>query len=227
MSIAKTYWVALMQELGVAPELWRSHWSDLERRYRESQRYYHRLKHIGHVISTLETLCAPARPRVEQLLAAFFHDAVYDPKGHDNEARSAALASQFLRAVGLYRKYGEAVECLIMATAGHNIDQAMEKTVAFAGASVKLKRLHVAQFLDSDLAILAANRGAYKTYCRAIAREYGHLPAEQFAQGRSGFLRAFLAQGAEKCLYHSPRGHKLFEARARLNLEYELATLSR
>jgi len=227
MSIAKTYWVALMQELGVAPKLWRPFWSDLERRYREKHRYYHHLRHIGHFVITLESLCAPLRPRPEQLLAVFFHDAIYDPQRQDNEARSAELAAEFLRAVGLYRRYGAAVDCLIMATAGHNIDKAMEKVAAARAGSVRLKRLHIAQFLDSDLSILAASRAAYKTYCRAIALEYGHLAPEQFARGRAGFLKAFLAQGQAKCLFHSPRGYKRFEERARVNLQYELAILSR
>jgi predicted metal-dependent HD superfamily phosphohydrolase len=222
MSKAKIYWQQLMDDLGVAPDQWRPFWRDLERRYREDQRYYHRLRHIGHFLDVLQQLCAPGQPSAEQLIAAFFHDAIYDPTRHDNEVLSAKLAHVFLKAVGLEKRFGGAVHCLIMATAGHNVDKAF--TNAQGASGVKLGRRAIAQFLDSDLAILAANRGAYKTYCRNIAREYSHLSAAQFKAGRAGFLRAFLSDH-DKRLYHSPLGSSLFEAPARANLAWELASL--
>ncbi len=222
MSKAKIYWQQLMDDLGLAPEQWRPFWSDLEGRYREGQRYYHRLRHIGHFLDVLHQLCAPGQPSAEQLLAAFFHDAIYDPTRHDNETLSANLAHVFLTAMGLEKRFGGAIHCLIMATAGHNVEKALTEAQGLSG--VKLSRRAIAQFLDSDLAILAAKRGAYKTYCRNIAREYSHLSAAQFSAGRAVFLRAFL-NDHDKRLYHCPLGASLFEAPARANLAWELALL--
>jgi predicted metal-dependent HD superfamily phosphohydrolase len=222
MTKAKVYWCQLMEELELPQKQWSPFWLDLEKRYREKHRYYHRLKHIGHFIDVLHQLCLPDAPRRDQLLAAFFHDVVYDPRKHDNEERSAQMAGHFLREVGLERRYSGAVHCLIMATAGHDIDKAVAAAQKLEG--VKLSRRAIAQFLDSDLAILGAAREPYDTYCHNIAREYSHVQPAQFAAGRASFLRSFMA-GKSKRLFHSSAGYRLYESAARTNLSRELARL--
>jgi predicted metal-dependent HD superfamily phosphohydrolase len=222
MTKAKNFWLYLMDSLGVPQEQWQPFWLDLEKRYREKHRYYHRLRHIGHFLEVLHQLCAPQSPSQAQQLAAFFHDAIYDPRRHDNEERSAQLALKFLIAVGLEKRFAGAVDCLIMATVDHDVEKAIHKTQKLTGA--KPTRAAISQFLDSDLAILGATQHAYDTYCSNIAREYAHVPKAKFAAGRAAFLRTFLA-GHRQRLFHSSLGYKLYEGPARANLKRELGRL--
>lgn len=212
----------LMDELAVPQEQWGPFWRDLEKRYRERHRYYHRLKHIGHFLEVLHQLCLPNTPRHDQRLAAFFHDAIYEPRRHDNEERSAQLAYDFLSAVGLEKRFAPAVNCLIMATAGHNINEALEAAAKIADA--KPTRRAIAQFLDSDLAILGAAKQPYDTYCRNIAREYSHVSPKKFAAGRAAFIRSLIA-GKSKRLFQSSLGYSLYESTAQANLSRELDRL--
>ena len=66
--------------------------ADLVERHAEPHRHYHVLAHVAHVLDHLE-VTAEGLPDDRALrLAAWYHDAVYDPRAGDNEAASAALA---------------------------------------------------------------------------------------------------------------------------------------
>ena len=49
-----------------------------------------------------------------------------------------------------------------------------------------------ALLLDIDLAILAAERGVYERYEKAIRLEYQHIPEQDFIKGRLALLRNWL-----------------------------------
>ena len=67
--------------------------------YGDPARRYHDLHHLAEVLGHVDTLEAVATDPVAVRLAAWFHDAVYDPKALDNEERSAALAEHELAAL--------------------------------------------------------------------------------------------------------------------------------
>lgn len=54
--------------------------------YTESGRHYHNLKHIAAMLTG-----APEKLSVEQIVAIWFHDAIYSPISLTNEEDSAAL----------------------------------------------------------------------------------------------------------------------------------------
>jgi predicted metal-dependent HD superfamily phosphohydrolase len=174
---------------------------DLIARYAQPHRVYHTGAHLAQVLTTLADMAADPR----MLLAAWFHDAVYDPRRYDNEVQSAALARKELAVLGVVHADLDTIAGAVLATAAHQ------------GVGTAFDAL-----LDADLAILGATPAAYDAYATAIRREYAHVSDHEFAAGRLAFVEAMLARTR---LFRTAYGHTRFEAAARANLQRERARL--
>ena len=82
----------------------------------EPQREYHTLRHLRDCLVLFEEASGLAVHPGEVEIALWFHDAVYDLKAKDNEARSAAWAGQALIEAGVGPEVCVRVHQLIMAT---------------------------------------------------------------------------------------------------------------
>jgi predicted metal-dependent HD superfamily phosphohydrolase len=200
-------WHGLAADLGLGP----GH-EEVARRllaaYSGAERHYHTDAHLAAVLTVLDELwrgpgVVPAVARA----AAWFHDAVYDPRASDNEAASARLAATELGRAGAPPEDVRDVERLILSTQTHEL-------VEVAGAP---------ELLDADLAVLGASGRSYDAYAAAIRREYAHLDAEVYRVGRLAVLTGLLER---RRLFVTATGRRLFEARARANLEREIAQLN-
>lgn len=185
-------------------------WGAVRAAYGEPGRAYHDLAHVREVLRRVGEVARDVgwqRPR-EVYLAALFHDAVYVPGRHDNEARSAELAreavARWLPGEGLDEGL---IERLILLTARHG---------ALGPADVGDEE---ALFLDCDMAILGSDAAVFDAYDRAIAAEYSAVPPELYAAGRRRFFEKLLA--AER-IFLSPYFHARLEASARDNLRRKL-----
>lgn len=196
-----TKWAELAADLELDAQPANDIGFDLAACHTEPHRHYHTMEHITAVLAHLDDLHA-ATPTAR--LAAFFHDAVYDPTRSDNESQSAELAREVLTAVN--RPEADDVAAIVLATATHQVP---------AGAPRE-----TAPFLDADLAILAAERDVYDTYVADIRAEYAHLSDDEFRTGRAIVLQNFLDRTE---LFFTNAGKAKFEARARANLRRELA----
>jgi predicted metal-dependent HD superfamily phosphohydrolase len=180
---------------------------DLWRRYGEPQRAYHTLAHVRHVLDVVAFLRRrePVDDAVAVQLAAWFHDAVYEPGAGDNEKRSAELATRVLRGWAIAPDRVAHVADLVLATRGHAaVDQ------------------DGAVLVDADLAILAADPDTYTLYRRALRVEYRHVDDARWRRGRTAFLEGMLAR--PRIFATATMGHR-GEGVARRNLAAELATL--
>jgi predicted metal-dependent HD superfamily phosphohydrolase len=177
----------------------------LEAAYDDPGRGYHDRRHLTEVLEHVDELMEaddPAREAV--LLAAWFHDAVYEGSAEDEE-RSALLAEQAL-------------------------EGARAALAAEVGRLVRLTRTHRPAdddvpglvLCDADLAILGADEDRYASYVRGVRSEYAHVPDADFAAGRSSVLRDLLAKPA---LFATPVARERWEERARRNVERELREL--
>lgn len=180
--------------------------ADLVRRYSDPVRHYHTLDHIRAVLDTVALLSPDAS--LPLWLAAWLHDAVYDPRAADNEERSADLARSMLPSLNVAGEAIEETARLILLTRRHETDP----------ADVSGQVL-----LDADLAILAAPGEQYDAYAAAIRREYAWVSDGDFRAGRRRILEAFLARPR---IYHTPAMRQQGEARARANLAREVAGLA-
>jgi len=176
-------------------------------RYTQPHREYHNLMHIEDVLLRIEELEPPTEHELALALAAWFHDAVYQPGQDDNEDRSAYAAYDALEQVGADPTLIAEVLRLIRLTAAHDPDDD-----DLAGAVL----------CDADLAILAAASDRYAQYATAIREEYVHVSESDFRAGRAKVLRRFLDRPT---IYRTAHGREHWEAAARANISAEITAL--
>ncbi|MGW0501629.1 HD domain-containing protein [Micromonospora sp. NPDC003241] len=184
--------------------------AELLARWREPHRHYHTVEHLTAVLDVVDRY-APAASRPDLVrLAAWCHDAVYDPRapGDRNERDSAALAEVLLTRAGLPAAEVAEVGRLVLLTAGHAVDPADADGVLLC---------------DADLAVLAAPEPEYDRYAAAIRREYAHVPEPDYRVGRARVLTGLLDLPA---LFRLAPLADAGQARARANLSRELTALT-
>lgn len=186
---------------------------DLVSRYAEPQRHYHDGRHLAEVLDAVDLLAEHADDPDTVRLAAWFHDAVYQPTPIPgaNEEASARLAEDVLSALGRPSAQVEAVATLVRATEHH------EPAVGAASAG------DLAVLFDADLAILASSPARYAEYAADVRAEYAHVPDAAFRSGRAAILRGFADRPR---IYLTPTAAARWESAARTNLAAELAHLS-
>lgn len=196
----------------------------LLRQYSEPHRHYHTLAHLAAVLTAIHDIAThtPAAQAATDpdavVLAALFHDAIYDPTSVHNEADSAELAHACAHQLGWPAPRCTLVAALVMATAGH-----VAPAPADSNAPVDAVPNHdAALLLDADLAILAASPHQYRAYAEAVRREYAHVTDAQWRVGRAAVLRGFLGRSA---IFHTAHMRPEAEAAARANLSRELESL--
>jgi predicted metal-dependent HD superfamily phosphohydrolase len=180
----------------------------LEAAYGEPHRRYHARVHIEQCLALLSQVPDLTDGERQVLTyAIWWHDAVYDPRASDNEARSAALAKADLREFDVSLHVRDEVARLILLTAGHTVEE-----------GDRLGEI----LISIDLAILGAPPAAYDAYARAVREEYAHVPDDAWGQGRAAVLRRFLDAPV---IYPDQGLRGSFEIPARANLARELAGL--
>ena len=185
--------------------------------YASPPRAYHNFGHVETLLRHFDDVAARdgwAQPDEVQL-ALLFHDAIYDARATDNEARSADLAqaeiARWLPDAGID---AARVADLIRLTARHG--QLAPTDLGEGPQSDDARR-----FLDCDMAILGADDAAFAAYDRGIAAEYRHVPRWLYAVNRRRFLKSLLARPR---IFLDDGFHARLDAQARHNLRRALTT---
>jgi predicted metal-dependent HD superfamily phosphohydrolase len=178
-------------------------------RWTEPHRRYHTLRHLDTVLSIVDANARLAADLTGVRLAAWFHDAVYDPtaRAGENEEVSARLATTELAELGVAPALAAEVARLVRLTANH--DAALDDPNGCLLA-------------DADLAILASEDADYDAYAAAIRQEYHHVPDQLYRVGRANVLHQLLELPQ---LYRVVPARAEWAARASANLRRELALL--
>jgi predicted metal-dependent HD superfamily phosphohydrolase len=179
-------------------------WDDVKAAYATPGRAYHTYDHVLEVLARWHEV-EWTRP-LESYVAVLYHDAVYVPGRHDNEAESAKLARAAITRFGVAADAAR-VEELILLTARHGKLQPADVDP------------EAALFLDCDMAILAAPEARFAEYERQIAMEYSSLPPDVYAAGRRAFLEGVLRKPR---IFLSDHFHAELDAAARANLRRAL-----
>ncbi len=170
----------------------------------EPQRHYHSQQHLHECLALLEPALDLAQHPGEVELALWFHDAVYDPQGKGNEARSADWAIDALAQAGASQEVQQRVRALIMATC-HDAEP--------EGGDARL-------LVDIDLAILGADPARFAEYDAQVRAEYRWVPGWLYRRKRKEVLAGFLNRQA---IYGTGRFRDRLEGRARDNLRAAVA----
>lgn len=165
--------------------------------YAEPQRAYHTLQHLDECLCLLDQARATgliAQPDLMEM-ALWFHDAVYDPQGSENEELSAQMA---LEALGNTDRARE-VARLILLTKSHQPGNGADDS----------------WIIDIDLGIFAQPVERVLEYERQIRAEYDWVPEDVYAEKRAEILHGFLQRPH---IYLTTWARERFESRARENL---------
>lgn len=171
--------------------------------YAEPQRKYHTVQHLSECLALLEHHLDLAAEPAEVEMALWFHDAVYDVKGADNELKSAAWAEMELSEAGVSAERIARVSSHILATRHGGLPEGRDQML----------------LVDIDLAILGAPRSRFEEYERQVRAEYGWVPEPLFCCKRQALLEEFLHRSP---LYSTPVLREALQGRARENLAYSL-----
>lgn len=179
--------------------------AELLARWNEPHRHYHCATHLLAVLEALDVLTEHKAPR-EVVLAAWFHDAVYNGTAADEED-SAVLAQQCLDDVVPPENAAE-VARLVRLTATH-------------GPTPMDEAGHL--LCDADLSILGGTSEEYSRYVSSVRLDYAHIPDPLFNRGRAAVLHQLLTLDP---LFHTAQGRALWAERAQQNLTAELTQLN-
>ena len=170
--------------------------------YTEPHRRYHDLRHVA------DLLCkgAPLNLSAEQVMAIWFHDAIYQPGSKTNEEDSAKLAVERLTQAGWNHERIKIVEQIVLDTCGHVPSIEESKTV-----------------LDLDLSTLGGTWESYHRNGQNIRDEFANISDADWNKGRGAWLESMI--GRER-LFWTPWGEPL-EKEARINLKRDLELLHR
>ena len=190
--------------------------------YSEPHRAYHNMTHVQDVIASLDFLLdrgddVSGAPTTNEeailILAAFFHDVIYNPKSSTNEKDSADLFLQFAsdlsKTISSSSKLQEEImsgddtdgqmaykqqyvrnckmvmqiEECIIATATH---------ISSAQSAHETQNHTLATFLDADMSILGKDVDVYDKYAGCIRREYEFVERKMYCDKRADILESFL-----------------------------------
>ena len=204
--------------------------------YDEPHRAYHNANHVEDVLASLDVLSGSKtrRPRTSPseradadeaaaatlTLAAFFHDAVYDPKSSSNEEDSAVLFLDFATdlATGIARavdanggggvidvddedgRGDPSVETRTAIVRSHEMVARVEEFVVATATHVSSAKRAAASdggsllaaFLDADMSVLGRDERGYRKYAASIREEYEFVPRDTYCEKRAEILELFL-----------------------------------
>lgn len=176
-------------------------------RYSEPHRAYHTVQHLEECFRKLTELEDHAQHLGEVELALWFHDAVYDVKRTDNEAKSAHWARAVALQAGVAKPAAQRIHSLVLVTAHEAIASDVDQQIV----------------VDVDLSILGAPSERFEEYERQIRTEYAWVPEDLFRERRCEILAQFLARPK---IFSTKTFLERYEARARENLARSLAALN-
>ena len=198
-------WQATWKGLGVeSPEV--NLYAAVRTRYAESHRSYHTIQHLDECFVNLDEARHLADKVHEVELALWFHDAVYDVRGQDNEERSASWAREAAIQHGVASSVAERVHRLVLATKHDATPTSPDAALV----------------VDVDLAILGATVERFDEYERQVRQEYSRVPGFLFRRKRREILGTYLARPH---IYSTDHFRARYEVSARANLARSIERL--
>lgn len=213
----ENFWIQVCKECKVCDHVIVKWWKVVCDSYLESQRHYHTLRHIGHMLWLVKydpIISASIQNLSSVVFAVFFHDIVYDPQSKDNEVKSFELFLSFYTEAACQNLDHSLVQKYIAATETHCTSEHSETSKQWGNTD-----MHI--FLDLDMAILSVESLDYDDYADRIRQEYCHYTDDAYCRRRVNVLEQFLTHR----IYCCENVHKAWEESARRNVLSEIVRL--
>lgn len=185
-------------------------WKRIVGHYEEDHRHYHTMQHIDEVVTFCLLMATEENNKTALLLAAIFHDIVYDTRRSDNEEASALVAAGYLafllRADDALDTF-HTVERLILGTRDHQADPDDRDACVL---------------YDADL--LRLSSAEHLLWTTQVRLEYSWVPNDVFYRERGKILKTFLQR---EHIYALPSVRYAYEAAARRNIHKYIETWER
>lgn len=181
-------------------------WDELLTHYTDNSRHYHTIQHLDHMYFELLEVKDDITDWQTVLFSLFYHDVIYNVKRSDNELKSADLAAERIKMLGMTDENIAKCKAMIIVSKEHQVSE----------------EVNVNYFLDADLSILGSSWEKYKEYSEAIRKEYHLYPDFLYKPGRRKVLKHLLSM--EK-IFKTEHFHDKYELQAKKNLQAELNEL--
>ncbi len=199
-------WTAVASKYSDDSELIQYLWDEILTAYRQPERTYHNDMHLIFMFTLADSVRAEFDDRDAVYFAIFYHDFIYDPERNDNEEKSAGVADDKLRELGVDDETRERCIRHILATEDHLYSSDPDTNF----------------LLDLDLAILGADPDTFNIYSENLRTEYSVYPDSVYLHQRSLLLNQFLERPR---IFHTQLFYETFEEKARINIQRELNTI--
>ena len=208
MEVSKE-WYELASKYTNDSDLVSQYYSEIEKKYSSSNRFYHNLSHIKSMLLEVKKFQNEINDYDSVLFAIWFHDLIYEPNNTDNEEKSAECAKAFLNNLDYEKNRINKVIDLILRTKDHS-NQILNED------------LDAQIFLDCDIIIFASHRKNYLNYAKSVRKEYSSIPDTIYHKGRIKVLESFLNK---PYIFRNKTFQKLYEKKARKNVRFEIKML--
>ena len=179
---------------------------ELDALYGEPHRRYHTAAHVDHCLRQFDPAAGVMDEPDAVEMALWFHDAIYDIPGEENELRSAELFAARADGRGS-EEFRSKVHRLVMATAHlRTVPETLDESFV----------------VDIDLSSFGRPWEEFLEDSRAVRAEYAHVADAEFFPRQRQFLLSLLARPA---FYSTEFFRTRLEARARDNIERLVAKL--
>lgn len=195
----------LCRRLGMPQEA-KALWDKLQQGYGSEGRYYHNIIHIEEMVNFITTYWRPPmkesryHSQMDQdavIMAALWHDFIYDPKAPSGENESKTVDAFYgyagimeryfaMRNDQVWRNWKHRVADLILMTQHHEVarGEAFGNPIDY-GMGI---------LADADLARWADPWPQFRKNNDDIRKEYAHVPEDQYLAGRTAVLVKYLAR---------------------------------
>ncbi|NVK32063.1 MAG: hypothetical protein HWE20_13735 [Gammaproteobacteria bacterium] len=178
----------------------------LDSLYSAPSRQFHNWQHIESLFEYFDRFSFVIKAPQAVSLAIFYHDAIYDERADDNEARSASLYAEHALLLGIPAVISKEVVILIDATR-HIAAQTHTDAAVMA---------------DLDLMPLAVRSDVFRQNSTKVRKEFSSLSDKEFSRRQFKFMSALLDRSS---IYQTPVIRDAMEAGARQNVVDYLKSL--
>lgn len=199
-------WTALASSYTDNGKLVENIWHRIKAVYGENERIYHNLDHLFFIFTLADSINADFENKDAAYFALFYHDYVYDPESGNNEEKSAEVAENDMKSLGVETDTIHRCVHHILSTKYHEVSTDPDTNYV----------------IDLDLSILGSDADTYTHYAESIRMEYSIFPDEVFYRERHRLLENLLNQ---QRIFQTQIFYQLFENNARRNISNELKNI--